>query len=357
MTSYAKSHPDSSPSVDSIDVTVLVPVLDEEAHLRASAEAMGSQKFDGTIEFLLIDGGSRDRTPQLASEIAGRDERFRLLENPARRTPNALNIGLRQAKGRFVVRMDAHTLYPSDYIARAVARLEQGDVAWVSGPQLAHGNDSWSRRVALALKSPLGIGGATFRKELEEEIETDSGFAGMARRDLLEQLGGWDEAWPVNQDGELAARIRKAGGRIVCVPDMAANYVPRNSLPALSRQYWRYGQFRVKTSRRHPESLRPSHVIAPALALTTLLAVLPGRVGRLPRAGLCLYVVAVAREARRISTPRLRETAAVAAVFPTMHLSWGFGFLRGCARFGIPWRGAVSAVRRLTRRRAGADRA
>ena len=336
----------------SVDVTVLVPILNEERHLEQAAQAMSRQEFDGTVEFLLIDGGSDDRTHQIAETISARDSRFRVLSNPARRTPQALNIGLREARGRYVVRMDAHTIYPPDYIARGVARLERGDVAWVSGPQLARGDNGWSTRIAAALTSPLGFGGAAFRRNLTAEIETDTGFAGMARRDMVEALGGWDEGWPINQDGELAARIRKTGGRIVCVPQMAARYVPRESLPALWRQYFAYGQYRVKTSNRHPESMRPSQLLAPGLVLTLAGAAIPGPLGRLPRAAVAAYLAVTTVEAVRVSNSGLREVAPHAAVFPTMHLAWGLGFLRGCSRFGLPVQAVASAARRRLPRRA-----
>ena len=167
-----------------------------------------------------------------------------------RNTPAGLNIGLANARGAYIARMDAHTLYPEDYLARGVARLRRGDADHVSGPQLAHGDGTWSRRVALALDTPLGRGGAQFRQASNGEIEVDSGFTGVWPRSMLEAHGGWDEDWPNDQDSELAARIRGGGGRIVCLPEMGAEYIPRDSLKALARQYWRYGVYRAKTSGR-----------------------------------------------------------------------------------------------------------
>ena len=133
---------------------------------------------------------------------------------------------------------------------------------------MAEGEGRWSRRVALALTTRLGTGGASFRHAADAEFEVDSGFTGLWWRETLERHGGWDEEWLNDQDFELAARIRKAGGTIVCVPAMAAGYIPRDGLGALARQYHRYGFYRVKTSLRHPESLRRSHVLAPGLVLT-----------------------------------------------------------------------------------------
>jgi len=195
-----------------VDVSVLVPVLNEEAHLLDAAQAMLAQEFEGAIEFLFIDGGSSDSSPSILSGLASRDARVRVLDNPFRRTPHALNIGLRSARGEFVVRMDAHTVYPARYIAAGVNRLRAGDVEWVSGPQIAVGTSDGARRVALALGTALGTGGAGFRHEMQGEVVVDSGFTGAWRRATLDAHGGWDEEFVNDQDFELAARIRRRGG-------------------------------------------------------------------------------------------------------------------------------------------------
>jgi len=145
---------------DGVDCSVLMPVLNEERHIEASVAAMRRQSFDGSIEFLVIDGGSTDRTLEILRELAAQDPRIRILSNPLRTTPSGLNVGLAHARGRWVARMDAHTEYPADYVALGVTRLAQGDTRWVSGPPIATGNGPVSRAVALALRSPLGRGGS-----------------------------------------------------------------------------------------------------------------------------------------------------------------------------------------------------
>jgi glycosyltransferase involved in cell wall biosynthesis/SAM-dependent methyltransferase/GT2 family glycosyltransferase len=326
---------------------VLVPVLDEARHLERALETMGAQELDGDLEILVIDGGSTDASRDLVDTLSRADARIRLLDNPAGRTPNALNIGLRAARGTYVVRMDAHALYPRDYIARGIERLERGDVVCASGPQVAVGDRPTGRAVARALQSPLGVGGARFRRVGAHEQDVDSGFCGVWRRDLLLELGGWDEDWPINQDAELAARIRARGGRIVCVPQMAAQYVTRSSLRGLARQYWRYGQYRAKTARRHPGGLRRSHVLPPGLVGLVAAAALPTRRARPIRRGVALYVGALVvegqRMARRDATDRLGVR--ITAVLATMHLCWGAGFLEGCRRFGAPWRALAALAR------------
>jgi succinoglycan biosynthesis protein ExoA len=337
-----------SAAVDGVDVSVVVPVRNEQSCIRETVASMQAQRFEGTFELLLVDGRSEDGTRTILDEIAAQDERITVVDNPARTTPSALNIGLSHARGEFLARMDAHAYYTPDYIAEGVKRLRRGDVDWVSGPAIPRGDGHWSRLVSRALASPIGTGGS--RKWLSGgEIELDTGvFAGIWRRSTLERFGGWDEGWPANQDSELAARILAAGGRIVSVPELAATYLPRDSLTGLARQYFRFGFYRAKTARRHPNSMRRSHLLPPALALTILAAASgSGRVRRIARAALAVYGVSLLAVSVRVAPrPRHADSLALAAVLGTIHAAWGTGFLAGCARFGPP----LAAIARLARR-------
>lgn len=326
-------------------VSVLTPVRNEERDLPETIAAMQRQSIGDEVEFIFIDGESTDRTVDLILRAAAEDGRIRMLSNPDRRTPQALNIGLDAARGTYIARMDAHTIYPPNYLESGVARLVRGDAAWVSGPQLPLGRGRWSRRAALALGTRLGVGGASFRRALSEEITTDSGFTGLWRKSLLDELGGWDEHWPINQDGELAARIRERGLEIVCIPEMAAQYIPRDSLRALARQYWRYGQYRCKTSVRHPRSMRRSHALAPGLVVTACASLLPGRRGKPFRRMLALYAAAVLTSVAPLGrTSSAADAAGAGVVLVVTHFAWGAGFITGIARFGAPLHGFVSSM-------------
>jgi hypothetical protein len=162
-----------------------------------------------------------------------------VLDNPRRQTASGLNVCLREARGEFVARMDAHTLYSERYLAAGVGRLARGDTEWVSGPAVPRPDGVVSRAVSLALASWLGRGGS--RKWSESGIgvgerELDTGvFGGVWRREALLAAGGWDERWPINQDSEMAARFIARGARLVCLQEMAGHYAPRDSLRALAR--------------------------------------------------------------------------------------------------------------------------
>jgi hypothetical protein len=248
--------------------------------------------------------------------------------------------------------MDAHSLYPPTYVARGIERLQEGDVEWVSGPAIPEGHGHWSRRVALALGAAGRQSGsrkwAVQPGEGPGEIELDTGvFGGVWRRRTLEAHGGWDEGWPVNEDSEMAARVLAAGGRIVCLAELAARYQPRDSVLGLARQYSRYGFYRAKTARRHANSLRPQHLAAPGLVLALSAATLPSKpVRRCARLGLGTYFVGLAgMSAAAVRRPAPTELLGVAVVYMTMHLAFGAGFVAGCARFGMPAAALRDALR------------
>jgi succinoglycan biosynthesis protein ExoA len=331
--------------------SVLMPMLNEERYIEASVAAMRRQKFPGRLEFLLIDGGSTDRTPEIAAELARRDPRIRVLSNPRRVAASGLNVGLGHARGRWVARMDAHTEYPDDYLLRGVQRLGAGGTSWVSGLAVARGDGPVGRAVGLALRSPLGRGGS--RKWVAEagadrEYELDSGvFAGVWARRTLLGYGGWDERWVRNQDSELAGRFLARGERLILIPAMAAQYAPRNSLRSLARQYFQYGVFRTRTAARHPHTMRRSHLLAPAVVTSTAAALVgPRPVRRIARAGLGMYVGALgfAGVRARGDADRRGDTALVPAVLMAMHFGHGLGALSEAAGHGPPLSAIVGVL-------------
>ena len=334
-----------------VDCSVLVPVLNEERHIRATVAAMLGQQFPGPLEVVLVDGRSTDGTRAILDELARRDPRVRVFDNPRRDTPSGLNIALRHARGRWVARMDAHTAYPPDYVALGVQRLQQGGTRWVSGPQVPTGRGPVSRAVALALRTPLGRGGSrkwAVGSSAGDEYELDSGvFAGVWERDTLLQYGGWDEGWARNQDAEMAGRFLGRGERLVCLPQMAARYAPRDSIRSLWRQYGGYGEYRVKTALRHPHTMRRSHLIPPGLIVTVGAAALaPRRVRRVARAAVAVYGLALVGAG--VGAVSQADTPSDAALVPialgAMHLGNGVGVIRGVVRNGAPIAALATAL-------------
>lgn len=328
-----------------IDVSILMPVLNEGRYVERALASALHQRCDGQLEVLVVDGGSTDDTVAKVTAIAGRDPRARLLHNPGRLTASGLNVGLRAARGTYIARMDGHCFFPPHYVACGIDRLERGDVDWVMGSPFPEAQGKWSRRVALALGTWLGAGGPRFRSNTTEvEVGTSVSNGVMRRRDVLD-YGGWDEDWTVNEDVVLAARMRRDGRRIVSVPELAAAYAPRDNMAQLAHQYWRYGRYRVKTSRRYPECLRPSHLLAPGLVILIALAgARSRREATVARGALTGYALALVSASARVGAKqgaRLPDIAWTPLVLGTMHVAWGSGFLIGCVASGPPWAALV----------------
>ncbi len=336
-------------------LTVIVPLRDEARVLARTLPSILAQDLED-VEFLLVDGRSTDGTQELVHRAAAEDRRIRVLDNPVQTLAGALQVGMAEARGSMIAKMDAHTYFPAHYLSQAVERLARGDVHWVSGPAIPFGEGPGSQAVAAALGTRLGIGGsakwpASAHGGRLEEWELDTGvFSGVIDRSTLERIGAWDPDWPVNEDSELASRFLEAGERILCVGTMGARYVPREELRGLARQWRRYGFYRVKTARRHPASMRPSHLLPSALVLVLAGALCAPAPLRPPaQLGLAAYGAALAYGTA--TAPGAVPGAAwrLPSSFAVMHLGFGFGWLAGCVRFGVP----IQALWRIARRRSG----
>lgn len=313
-------------------VTVVVPMRNEARGIVACLESILASVPPGDdLELLVLDGQSTDTSAHLVRELAARDPRVRLLDNPARLQADAFNIGLAEARGRYLVRMDAHTLYEPDYISECVRLLEETGAANVGGVQRATGNTATSRAIAAAVSSRFAAGDAAYR-HATEPAWVDTVYLGAWRTSTLHELGGMRPGWAVNEDYEMNVRLRAAGGRIYLSPTIRSTYFVRGSLSKLARQYFRYGFWKVRTLRMHPGSVRWRQLVAPGFALSLLLT--PAAVATFgPFLG-TLHLLAYAAANLSASVAVASRTAwshllRLPVIFLLIHCGWGFGFLAG----------------------------
>jgi glycosyltransferase involved in cell wall biosynthesis len=296
-------------------VTVAVPVLDEERHLRATLASIAAQTYPFVVEVLVVDGGSRDRTREIACSYP----LVRVIDNPRRIQAAALNIALHEARGAIFVRVDGHCVLEPDYIERCVASLAKSGAALVGGGMTPEGDDELQRGIATAMASRFGAGPARFHTGGAAGW-VDTVYLGAFPVDLARRVGGYAEDVGVNEDAELAIRLGRLGG-VFYDPAIRSRYAPRSDVAALARQFFRYGRSRARTVRRHPESLKPRQLAAPVLVLALAS---PWRLRLLAGYAAGIAACTLAETARD-----RRSAAGYAASLPTMHLSWGAGFLTG----------------------------
>ena len=312
-------------------VSVVMPARNEERGIVGAIESVLAQSHQN-VELLVVDGMSTDRTAALVAEVAERDPRVRLLQNPSQRIPNALNIALREARGEFVARVDAHAGVSLDYLERGLQELRDPQVASVGGIRIGVAGSPTGRAVAAALSSKFGVGGSVNHYGTEAQ-DTDHSSFGVYRRAVLEQVQGWDESLAVNEDVDLDFRILQQGHRIRFDPAMEIHWQVRETLGDFARQYRRYGRGKALMVRKNgPSAVRPRHLAAPALIVWLASAAGLAVAGRpVPAAALLGTYGAVicvgGWEATR-GTPGVSK-ARTAAALATMHSAWGLGFWEG----------------------------
>lgn len=295
-------------------VTVAIPTLNEERHVAACINSVTRQLYAGNLEFLVVDGGSTDATRTIVAEYSG----VRLLDNPRTSQAAALNIAMNAAAGEIFVRIDGHSTIAPDYVDRCVETLERTHAGMVGGGVYPVARGGWIQRaIAAATVSPVGAGPAAFRMGGPSRW-VDTVFLSAFHTALGRELGGYNEDELVAEDAEFAYRMRSRGG-VWYEAALQSTYVPRDSLQALVRQYFRYGKLRAATVRRHPRSLAPRQLAAPAFVLSMLT---PWRRQVLVAYGVLLSAVA-ARELRRDPA----ASVGLVMALPCMHVPWGVGFL------------------------------
>jgi succinoglycan biosynthesis protein ExoA len=317
-------------------VTVAIPCLDEAGFIERSVRDALAQTYPADrLEVVISDGGSRDGTLELLSALAAADPRVRVIGNPGRIQARGLNEILRVARGEVIVRFDAHSEYAPDYVAQCVAELKRTGADNVGGAARPRAATPFQHALCAALDSPLGVGGAGYRRA-DSEGYVDTVFCGAFPREVFERVGLYDPGAVVNEDAELNQRIAAAGGRIYLSRRIVAHYYPRSSLGALIKQYFRYGQGRARTvlkGRRlpRPRNMGPFLAVAAGVALVVAAPRSPVTWGLA-----ALYALLTGVEAARVARRRPEARAlAVWPLFPAMHAAHGCGMLVGLARYAL----------------------
>jgi succinoglycan biosynthesis protein ExoA len=317
-----------------------MPVLNEERHLEAAIRRVLHQDYPGEFEVILAVGPSSDRTREIANALAAADPRIRVVDNPAARTPAALNLGIAASAHEIIVRVDGHGELTDGYIKRAVELLAETGAANVGGVMDARGTTPFEEAVAVAYTTRLGLGGSAFHLAESPAAEAETVFLGVFRKEALVEVGGFDESMHRAQDWELNHRLRTSGHKIWFSPELRVTYRPRSTLRALMKQMYETGTWRREVVRRYPDTatvryLAPPLTVIGVLAGSTagLLGVFFGsrrmRLGFAAPAGyLGLIIGGSLITVRPMSAAaRLRLPLVVAAT----HLAWGAGFLVGRA--------------------------
>lgn len=337
-------------------VTVILPCRNEGRYIGACLDSILAASYPpGQLEILVVDGMSDDGTREAVARYGARDPRVRLLDNPARIVPTALNVGIEEASGDVIARMDAHVVYPPEYLPRLVAALAETGADNVGGciVTLPADGTAVAQAIAIALGHPFGVGNSHFRIGAKAPRLVDTVPFGCYRRDVFTRVGLFDEELVRNQDDEFNHRLVARGGRVMLLPDVVSYYYARGSFAQVARMFYQYGAFKPLVARKVGRimtlrQLVPAAFVA-ALGTATLGALVWAPAGLAAAAIATAYALGVGACTLPVARSHgARCALALAAVFPVVHVSYGTGFLRGL-RDGLfgrrgRWRRDPSAI-------------
>jgi glycosyltransferase involved in cell wall biosynthesis len=236
----------------SVTVSVICPVYNEGAYIEHFINALLEQDYPiEDIEYFIIDGMSNDSTKEVVKKICDRNIAFRLLENKFKFVPYALNLGIKEASGSVIIRMDAHASYPSNYISVLVYwlhTLNADNVGCQIETEVLH-NTPKTTAIKVLLSSGFGVGNSLFRIGVKEITEVDTVPFGCYKRAVFDKVGLFNEKLIRNQDIEFNKRLKMAGGRIFLIPFIKCKYYARESFVELARNNYKNGLWNILTIR------------------------------------------------------------------------------------------------------------
>lgn len=334
---YAQPVPTLSPVSPDAPVSVIMAVLNEQAHLEAAVASVLDNGFSPGVNLIIAVGPSSDETLQMADDLASRHSNVQVVANPTGATPAGLNLALAVCTDDVIVRIDGHTVLPRGYISLAVQALAQTGAGNVGGRMVPGADAPLGHAIAVAMGSRLGLGSAGHRVGGSEGA-TESVFLGSFRRAALDAVGGYDEHFLRAQDWELNFRLRDAGFEVYYVPRMQVPYHPRSTWHGLARQFFHSGAWRRELVRTHPRTASARYLAPPVVVAGIVLGTVIGAVGlatgqswlALAFAAPIAYLAGVLMAALALwSRVGARSVAVMPGVLMTMHLAWGLGFIRG----------------------------
>lgn len=316
-----------------------MPVRNEAGHIRSALESIRSQDFDGPYEVIVVDGKSEDGTRAIVERWMGEDRRVRLLDNPARTTPTALNASVRAARGEIVVRIDGHWRVPPDYLRKVDEGFRKSGADSLGGRIVRRPRGHLSEGIEMARGTFLG-GGLSSRNDprAPEGFVTEPNIATCWRWDVMERVGPFDESLRKNQDDEFNARLLRLGFSTYYDPAFHFDYFPPASLGALFRQLFGYALYGPEAARKKGAfsglqgRLLPGASLLLVIVSAALLVARPAWVVVLGAVYLALLGAATVALCVRAGW---RYAPAVAAAYGTIHGAVVAGSLAGLLREAI----------------------
>lgn len=332
----------------SIKVTVILPVLNEENHIEECLKSILNQDYSKKqMELLIIDGGSSDNTIDIINEYMNDYSYINLYKNPEKTVPTALNIGIFNSKGEFIIRMDAHTIYHPTYVSTCINLLENRNIDNVGGPMRAVSHSYVGKAIAATHHCIFGLGGGRFHNEKYEGY-VKTVYLGAFRKNIFDKIGYFNPLLVRNQDIELNSRILQHGGKIFLTPKIISYYQSRVTIAELWKQNFNNGKWNIFTILTHRDSLSIRHFIPLLFIISIVLLAFLGFYSSIFLQIFILMMIIYISLSLLFSTilsikKGIQLLPILPIVFYTLHFSYGFGSIAGLFKINY-YRRKISTI-------------
>lgn len=261
--------------MDEILISVVVPCFNEKSSIERCLNSILNQKIaPQSVEIFVVDGISTDGTREIIKYFTESYPNVKLIDNILHKTPTAMNLGIKAARGKYVAILGAHSEYDENYLANSLKLFDlHPEIVCTGGPLESKGRTAFGHAVAMAMSSRIGVGNANHRFRNYEGYAEGACFP-IFKREVFDVIGLYDESLLRNQDDELNFRLRKNGYKVYLSPEVRCEYYVRDNPGSLFKQYFEYGYWRVAVIKKHkiPTSFR--QVVPITLLLSFMLGVL-----------------------------------------------------------------------------------
>lgn len=314
--------------------SIVIPCLNEEKYIENCIQSVLNQNYSSDlVEIIIVDGLSTDNTPFILARLKSEFKNILLIQNPERKTPISLNLGIKKAKNDYIIVLGAHAELDSNFLFYNNKYLNEKGVKVVGGTQINRGRNYIQNAIGYAMESPFGMASAPYRWSKKEKF-VDTVVYAAYKRELFEEVGGFEEKFTISEDAELNWRIRNAGYKIFFSPEIKTYYKPRSTLIKFSKQMFRYGILRVNVLKKHINSIKLAHIIPPVFTLTLLiflvLSITGVNITNVLMGFLIIYfAINIVITFFQVFPKKINYLLVIPVINFLMHFLWGLGFVIG----------------------------
>lgn len=327
-----------------MNLSVICPIYNEERYISQFLDSLLKQDYPKeNLEILLVDGMSKDRTREIVTEYTAQYPFIRLIDNPDKIVPYAMNRGIDAAKGDVIMRLDAHASYQPDYfsiLVMGLKRLNADNVGTVCKTDVLNKTPK-TLAIREVLGNKFGVGNSAFRTGIDHEQEVETVPFGCWPRKVFEKFGKYDVRLVRNQDIELNKRIVRGGGHIYILPNTYCTYLARETYRALAKNNYGNGKWNILTVyyTKMFSSLSLRHFIPLIFVLSLIVPLILASIWcpfvLVPVVSLLSYTVLLSMVSMKLAVHNHLNFFYLLATFFVLHLSYGWGSFVGI--FQLPF--------------------